>query len=87
MSPTYRRKGEGAGVPVQEGKRDGPWPFSGLGRKGCPGPSITFFIMFFFFVSYFFISFAFWFQFKLNQLVIFSKIQSVNARQQGTSSS
>jgi hypothetical protein len=49
MSPTCRRKGEGADVPVREGKRDESWPFSGLGRKGCPGPSITFFSVLFFF--------------------------------------
>jgi hypothetical protein len=66
----------------------GHGPQAGLGRNGSPRP-FSLFLFFFYFsfsVFYFFITFAFWFQIKSNQLVNFSKIQIINARQQGSSS-
>jgi hypothetical protein len=56
----------------------------GLAQLGCLFFSNCFLSIFCFLIS--FISFAFWFHIKSNQLVKFSKIQNVNARQQGTSS-
>jgi hypothetical protein len=62
----------------------GCWLRAGPVRLPIFFSSNCFLFIFCFLIS--FISFAFWFQIKSNQLVKFSKIQNVNARQQGTSS-
>jgi hypothetical protein len=80
-------KGERGGLPLRV-LPGWAWAASMPGPEWLPKALFHFYFIFFFSFSvfYFFITFAFWFQIKSNQLVKFSKIQNVNARQQGINS-
>jgi hypothetical protein len=48
VGPIYQR-GKGEGVPVREGRENGPWAIFGCGLKSIPGALFSFLLSFLFF--------------------------------------